>query len=213
MLNQTYWSILGTHFPLFGKSEWHVLYFCDLINLSYSATSFHIRRTLDALISHAFPLHFHTWNLAYFRMYSKVVLLIFWGSPSVPQFGEWNLLPGSCLTSLLQRRLKSSCQGHLNGVKFGCQGHQNRVKIGYGDTKIEWNFNPEKIKIGFLGIFLNLEVYFCYIVPHILWPTGLMVKILKIVPPPLWVIRLYLQIFVQCLLGKGTIKIPSSFDY
>ena len=61
LLNQTYWNNLNTHFPLFGLSYYHVLYFCDLLNLSCFATSFHIQSTLGDLISHAFPWNFHTW--------------------------------------------------------------------------------------------------------------------------------------------------------
>ena len=49
------------------------------------------------------------------------------GSPSVPQFGEWKHLPGSCLASPLQKTLLNSCRGPQKGVKFG---PQNGVKCG-----------------------------------------------------------------------------------
>ena len=55
LLNKMYQNILDKHLSLFDFLECYVLNFCDFLNLSCSAISFHIQSILDALILHAFP--------------------------------------------------------------------------------------------------------------------------------------------------------------
>ena len=53
---------------------------------------------------------------------------VFGGSPSVPQFGEWNLWPGSCFASPIMR-IPEQLSATLKWVKFGCRGPQNEMKF------------------------------------------------------------------------------------
>ena len=108
-----------------------------------------------------------------------------------------NLLlpPTSASAGPVKSTLMGSCRGPLNGVKFSCWGPRNGVKFGFwgpkiewnllvGDPKTEWNFNPKNIFKKNSWNFWSQHKNKLKI-PPIPMPTGLMVKLLKIVPPPL----------------------------
>ena len=120
-----------------------------------------------------------------FRVYSVkcTVMLyssVFGGSPSVPQFREWNFWPGSCFASPI-KRITEQLSGTSKWSEIRLSGTPKRSEIWLSGTlKLSEISFLKKYKWDFLGFFV-IQKYFS-INPNANWT---LVKILKIVPNPL----------------------------